>query len=92
MLATSPEAIHRDGHRAVELAEWACEATGYKSPPLLDTLAAAYAEAGQFERAESTTLQAIEIVRSNPKTSTATLESRLELYKAGKPYHESAGQ
>jgi len=59
---------------------------------LLDTLAAAYAEAGQFERAESTTLQAIEIVRSNPKTSTATLESRLELYKAGKPYHESAGQ
>ncbi len=80
------------GPRAVELAELACKATTYKSPPLLDTLAAAYAEAGQFEQAERTTLQAIKIVRSNPKASTATLESRLKLYRTGRPYRESAGQ
>jgi len=90
VLATSPERVHRDGYRAVKLAEWACKATAYKSPPLLDTLAAAYAEAGQFDQAVQTTLKAIEIVRSNPKASTATLESRLELYKASMPYHESA--
>jgi len=88
VLATSPLSIHRDGPRAVQLAEWVCKATAYKSPPLLDTLAAAYAEAGQFDKAVRITLQAIEIVRNNPKASTATLESRLELYKAGRPYRE----
>jgi len=88
VLATCPVSIRRDGHRAVQLAEWVCKATAYKSPPLLDTLAAAYAEVGQFDQAVRTTLQAIEIVRNNPKASTATLESRLELYKAGKPYRE----
>jgi Flp pilus assembly protein TadD len=91
VLATSPLSIHRDGPRAVQLAEWACKATAYKSPPLLDTLAAAYAEVGQFDQAVRTTVAAIEIVR-NSKASTATLESRLELYKAGKPYRESAGR
>jgi len=92
LLATSPEKKHRDGPRAVRLAELACKATAYKSPPLLDTLAAAYAEVGQFDQAIRITLQAIEIVRSNPKASTATLESRLKLYRDGKPYRESAGQ
>ncbi len=92
VLATSPETMHRNGHRAVQLAEWACKATAYKSAPVLDTLAAAYAEAGQFDKAVRTTLQAIEIVRSDPKASTATLESRLKLYRTGRPYRESAGQ
>jgi Flp pilus assembly protein TadD len=92
ILATSPEAMQRNGHEAVRLAEWACKATAYKSPPLLDTLAAAYAEVGQFDKAVSTTLKAIEIVHSNPKSPTSTLESRLELYRAGRPYHESGGK
>ncbi|MHC4171836.1 MAG: tetratricopeptide repeat protein, partial [Planctomycetota bacterium] len=92
VLATSPETVHRNGHRAVQLAELACKGTAYKSPPLLDTLAAAYAEAGQFDQAIQTTLQAIEVVRSEPNASTATLESRLKLYRAGRPYRESAGQ
>ena len=88
VLATSPRGTDRDGGKAVRLAEWACNATAYKSPPLLDTLAAAYAEACQFEQAISTTLRAIEIVRKNPNASTASLESRLKLYRAGKPYRE----
>lgn len=91
VLATSPEMMHRNGRRAVQLAELACKGTAYKSPPLLDTLAAAYAEAGQFDQAIQTTLKAIEITRSNPKASTATLESRLKLYRADRPYRESAG-
>lgn len=92
VLATSPETAHRNGLRAVRLAESVCQATAYKSPPLLDTLAAAYAEVGRFDEAVRTTLQAIEIVRTNPKASTATLESRLGFYRAGKPYRESSGQ
>ncbi len=89
LLATSPEAAQRDGPRAVRLAEWACKTTSYKSPPLLDSLAAAYAQIGQFDQAIRTTEQAIEIVRNNPKASTATLESRLKLYRAGRPYREA---
>ncbi len=88
LLATSPEAAQRDGPRAVRLAEWACQRTSYKSPPLLDSLAAAYAQIGQFDQAIRTAEQAIEIVRRNPKASTETLESRLKLYRAGLPYRE----
>jgi tetratricopeptide (TPR) repeat protein len=90
VLATCPEAPCRDGPRALRLAEWACQATSYKSPPLLDSLAAAYAETGQFDQAVRVTQQALEIVRANPKTSTETLESRLKLYQAHQPYREAA--
>jgi Flp pilus assembly protein TadD len=89
LLATCPEPRYRDGPRALRLAEWACQATSYKSPPLLDSLAAAHAEVGRFDQAIATTRQAMEIVRRNPKASTETLESRLKLYEAGKPYRES---
>jgi tetratricopeptide (TPR) repeat protein len=92
ILATSPESKQRDGLRAVRLAELVCKATAYESPPLLETLAAAYAEVGKFDQAISTIQKAIDIVRKNPKTSTATLQSRLELYKTGRPYRESVGQ
>jgi Tol biopolymer transport system component/Flp pilus assembly protein TadD len=88
LLATCPDAAYRDGPRALLLAEWACKATAYKSPPLLDSLAASYAEVGRFDDAVRTTRQAIEIVRGNPKASVDTLESRLRLYTAGRPYHE----
>lgn len=90
LLATCPDAAYRDGPRALRLAQWACKATSYKSPPLLDSLAAACAEVGQFAEAVRVTRQAIEIVRTNPKASTETLESRLKLYLADKPYREPA--
>ncbi|MCU0916364.1 MAG: tetratricopeptide repeat protein [Planctomycetes bacterium] len=85
LLATCPEGMFRDGPRALQLAEWACQATAYKSPPLLDSLAAAYAEVGRFDEAVRTIQKAIAIVRGNPKASTAILESRLGLYQAAKP-------
>ncbi|MGE5294130.1 MAG: tetratricopeptide repeat protein [Solirubrobacterales bacterium] len=92
VLATCPESQYRDGVRSLELAKWACKATDYRSPPLLDSLAAAYAELGQFDQAISTTQQAIEIVLANPKASVETLESRLKLYRAGLPYRESTSK
>jgi tetratricopeptide (TPR) repeat protein len=51
LLATCPDDKSRDGKRAVEYATTACERTGWKDPSCLDTVAAAYAEAGQFEEA-----------------------------------------
>lgn len=65
-----------------------CRVTKYRVPAFLDTLAAAYAEAGDFDAAVATLQQALIIVRSNPVLSARDLEQRLALYRAGKAYHE----
>jgi tetratricopeptide (TPR) repeat protein len=49
--ATAPEAELRDGAEAVKWAERANELTQFADPLLLDTLACAYAEAGEFDQA-----------------------------------------
>jgi tetratricopeptide (TPR) repeat protein len=51
LLATCPRQEFRDGRKAVELARKACELTGWRDPYMLGTLAAAYAEAGDFDEA-----------------------------------------
>jgi len=51
LLATCPEDGVRDGAQAVPMAERACDAAGQRRPDLLDTLAAAHAEAGDFAKA-----------------------------------------
>ena len=53
-LATSPDPGIRDGARAVDLAESACEQTHYRITIMVGTLAAAYAEAGRFDEAIAT--------------------------------------
>jgi len=88
VLATCPDASCRDGKRAVALAELACTVTGYRVPTMLDSLAAAHAEAGDFRSAAATAKRALEIVRRDPKAQTREAELRLKLYEAGKPYRE----
>ena len=63
----------------------ACELTAHRVPGYLDTLAAAHAEAGQFDDAIRWQEKAIELVEAEKK---ADYESRLVLYRAGKPYRE----
>jgi tetratricopeptide (TPR) repeat protein len=50
-LSTAPRADLRDRKRAVQLATRACELTEWKNPFHLSTLAAAYADVGDFQRA-----------------------------------------
>jgi tetratricopeptide (TPR) repeat protein len=64
-LATVPEAGRRDGDEAVELAEKALEQAGTRPPALLDTLAAAYAEAGRFAEAVRTEEEALAATKSD---------------------------
>ncbi|MHC4962889.1 MAG: hypothetical protein ACYTGA_12320, partial [Planctomycetota bacterium] len=63
----------------------ACTLTGYKSPGTLDTLAAAYASAGDFERAVMTAQKAATLAtqEGNPAL-TEIIESHLRLYQSGK--------
>ena len=51
ILATCPDVRYRDGKRAVASATRACELSDWKKANPLDTLAAACAEAGEFEAA-----------------------------------------
>jgi serine/threonine-protein kinase len=86
-LATCPDDKARDGKRAVEYATTACERSGWKNPMYLDTLAAAYAEAGQFEEAVRYQTRALEAPALKDDFRTAA-KQRLELYRQKKPYRE----
>jgi len=88
LLATSPQDNIRDAARAVELAERACEASHYKIPGMLDTLAAAYAEAGRFPEAVAAINRALDLLTPRQELVAEELRRRRELYQAGKPYRE----
>jgi tetratricopeptide (TPR) repeat protein len=90
LLATCPENTLRNGGRAVALAEQAMAMAGTTvSPQLLDTLAAAYAEAGRFGEAAETVKLALELPAArNNEALTKALQMRLKLYEKNVPYHE----
>jgi tetratricopeptide (TPR) repeat protein len=85
VLATTPEAKLRDGHRAIELATKACQSTGYKAAYILSTLAAGYAETGDFETAIKWSSKAVELGEAKDKSE---LEKELASYKNKKPWRE----
>jgi Flp pilus assembly protein TadD len=90
ILAASPDDQLRNGTEAVSLAERACELTHYGQPVIIGTLAAAYAEAGRFPEAVTTAEKAEQLATSAGLTAVAAKNRQLlELYRAGKPYHES---
>ena len=89
ILATDPDEKIRNGARSVELAERACEITDWKQPFLMGTLAAGYAEAGRFTNAVAIAERACAVARSNKLEDVARRnEELIEMYRAGKPYHE----
>ena len=89
LLSTCPHDSIRNGAEAVELAERACAAVGYKERQYLGTLAAAYAETGQFDRAVATIQRAISLPEAGADTKTIEqLRAHLSLYATGKPLRE----
>jgi protein O-mannosyl-transferase len=87
VLATSPDPALRDGSEAVRMAERAAELTAHRDAGVLDTLAAAYAEAGDFARAVVWQRWALRLA---PPAERAEFEARLALYERGEPYREAA--
>ena len=89
LLATNPDSQVRDGAEAVRLAEHACDLTERRIPALLDTLAAAYAEAGDFPRAISAAEEAFNRARSSGDNDAVKLsESILASLRDNLPYRQ----
>jgi tetratricopeptide (TPR) repeat protein len=88
LLATCWEDSIRDGKKAIGLATKACELSEWKNPDFLDTLAAAYAEAGQFDDAVKWQKKALEHPEAFDAAEFEQAKQRLKLYEARKPYHE----
>ena len=87
ILATSPEASLRNGVEAVELAQRAVELSGGQEPAILDTLAAAYAEAGRFAEAVQTAQKAAKLATQQNKQALAeSIKARIRLYEAETPF------
>ncbi len=86
LLATSRFDEVRDGSRAVELAERAAKSS--RTPVYLDTLAAAYADTGNFEKALAIQREAIDLVAGQDPDLTAELNEHLAAFEAGKPWRE----
>jgi tetratricopeptide (TPR) repeat protein len=87
LLTTCPDDKVRDGKRAVEYATTACERSGWNDPTCLDTLAAAYAEAGQFEQAIRYQTRVVEDPALKGDLRTAAAQ-RLELYRKKKLFRD----
>jgi tetratricopeptide (TPR) repeat protein len=87
LLATCPEQRFRDGRRAVELASKACDLTVWSNPHNCGTLAAAYAELGDFDAAIKFQTQAIELNPHQPDFVDGA-NRRLALYRQHKPYRD----
>ena len=83
--ATCPDEKYRDGKQAVDYATKVCEMTAWKLWIGLGTLAAAYAEAGDFMNAVKWQEKTIELAPEGEKQSA---QERLELYRSEKPYRE----
>jgi tetratricopeptide (TPR) repeat protein len=100
LLATCNDEDVRDGHRAVQEAKAACELTNWQDPDCLDTLAAAQAEAGDFDGAVASQAKAIRLLKYSNAPSALQrslsfggrrgvgFQDRLAFYKSKKPCRE----
>ena len=89
VLAADQNPAVRNGAEAVALAERAANLTGGEQPFVLDTLAMAYAEKGDFRGADAAAQKAIQsATAAGAQKTIPEMEQRLQLYQSDKPYRE----
>lgn len=90
-LATNPDPSLRNGVKAVQLAQQANQVSNGKNLLVLRTLAAAYAEDGQFTNALTTAGQALQLAAIDQSlVLIKSLQAQMKLYEAGQPFHTPA--
>jgi tetratricopeptide (TPR) repeat protein len=89
LLATCADPSVRNGARAVEVAARADVLSGGGDPLILHTLAAAYAENGQFAQAVETAEHALQLAEQQRNSVLLrALPDEISLYRADLPFHE----
>ena len=89
ILSTCEDPEYRDRNEAIRLAQRACELSGYRAAPFLNTLAVAYAEVGRFTQACQIGEKALEAALSAGQDDLARqIEQRLKLYRQGRAHPE----
>ncbi|MCX5661607.1 MAG: tetratricopeptide repeat protein [Planctomycetota bacterium] len=89
-LATRANCTHTEAQEAATLAQGAVDLTGGSQPRPLDALAAALAQAGQYDKAVAAGQRALERCVANGQHDLAQeIQGRLGLYLAKKPFVES---
>jgi tetratricopeptide (TPR) repeat protein len=100
VLATSPDDKLRDGPKALKFATKAAEETKYETPHILSTLAAAYAETGDYENAAKWSQKAVDLSKKEDDAAKddedrkrleidhEQLKKELESYHQHKPVRE----
>jgi tetratricopeptide (TPR) repeat protein len=87
ILATTTDDKLRNGPEAVTLSSRANDLTSGTNPGVLDVLAEAYAEAGQFSQALTFANRALDLtVAKGDDAKAAAIRSRIQLYTANTPY------
>jgi protein O-mannosyl-transferase len=89
ILATTSDARLRNGAEAVKLGLHACEVTSWQQTLLIGTLAAAYAEAGDFDKAVETAQKACDLASAHgEKELLQANQNLMAQYKEKQPFHE----
>ena len=89
LLATSTDPALRNGSEAIPLAQQAVQLTSGRAPELIGTLAAAYAEAGDFAKAIESEQHAIDLATQQGNTRlAATLGARMTQLQAKTPIRQ----
>jgi protein O-mannosyl-transferase len=93
ILATSSDDQLRNGPEAIRLAQQACQLTQFRQPQFIETLAAAYAEAGRFQEAQAAETEVERLFAAGGLTDQAARAQRLlERYRAGQSLREPPPQ
>jgi protein O-mannosyl-transferase len=90
ILATGPEASVQNGAKAIELAEEVQRLSGGEDPMINMTLAAGYAEAGQFPKALETAQRAQKLAADqNQGRLVDAIRGQIKCYQAGIPFRDA---
>lgn len=87
-LATNPKDAIRNGRKAIEFAKKACHETDYKHAPTVDTLAASFAEAAEWDEAVKWQQEALALAEKTHPDDVQGMRERVALFKEKKPFRE----
>ncbi len=89
ILATSPDDSVRNGAKALELGQKAAEKTNFRESYILSTLAAAYAETGDFDKAREWSEKSVQLAEKKRDDRLDELKQETESYRKNEPWRET---